>query len=258
MDINILEDYLVGQLFAILLVFTRLGTALMFLPAFGESYVNTRARLLLALTLSFAMAPFVERFLPEVPGDPARLAFLLMGEIFIGALIGFVGRFLVSAMHIAGMVISFQSSLQLATQFDNTQTSQSSMIGNLLSISAVVFILALDLHHMMLRGIIDSYTLMSPAVFPPVEDIADYMARLLSITYRVGVQFAAPSMVGALLLYLLAGVLSRLMPNMQVFFVILPLQLMIAFFLLMAAFSSILTEFARFFTTMFSDFLEGI
>jgi flagellar biosynthetic protein FliR len=121
----------------------------------------------------------------------------------------------------------------------------------------VVFILALDLHHMMLRGIMDSYTLFNPAMFPPVDEISDYLAKLLAVTYRVAIQFAAPNIVGALLLYLTAGVLARLMPNMQVFFVMMPLQLMISFFLIMAAFYSIMTEFARFFTTMFGDFLEG-
>ncbi len=255
---NILEGYLVSNLFAVLIVFARLGSALMIMPGFGEFYVLARSRLLLALILSLAMAPFLEPYLPEVPDDPARLMLLLLGEIMIGLLIATVARILISAMHVAGMVISFQSSLALANQFDITQASQSSIIGNFLSVTAMVFIFSLDLHHMLLRGITDSYTLMLPGAMPPVDDIADYLARLVSYMYRVGVQLAGPSIAAGLLLYLAAGILSRVMPNMQVFFVIMPLQIALSFFILMIAFNTIMIEFAEYFSATFSDFLEGI
>ncbi len=258
MTINILETYLVEQLFAVLVVFTRFGAAFMVMPGFGEPYVFMRSRLLIAITMSVAMAPFLEQFLPPVSPDPARLGVLLLGEIFMGILLGTVARFLVSAMHVAGMVISYQSSLALATQFDTTQASQGSIFGNFLSLSALLFIFALDLHHMMLRGVADSYTLVTPGTFPPVGDVANYMGFLLGRIFEVGVQLAAPSLVIGLLLYLSVGVLARLMPNMQVFFVMMPLQLMLSFFILMAVFASIMTEFGRYFSETFSAFLEGL
>ncbi len=255
---NPLEGYLVSQLFAILIVFTRMGGALTMLPGFGENYVSIRWRLILALAISLLMAPFLEQYLPPIPPDPARLLFLLTGELFIGVFVGLVARFLVAAMHVAGMVISYQSSLALATQFDATQAGQGSIIGNLLAISALMLIFALDLHHMLLRGVADSYTLMEPGVFPPMEDMFNYLASLTSHIFRVGVQFAAPSIVVGLLVYLSAGILGRLMPNMQVFFVMMPLQLLVGFFILMAVFHSIMTAFAQYFAETYSNFLQGV
>jgi flagellar biosynthesis protein FliR len=258
MTFNILEGYLVAQLFAILIVFARFGAALMFMPAFGESYIYMRHRLLLALGIALVMAPFLEPYLPSVPKDPLRLSYLLAGEMFIGSLYGLVARFLVSTMHIAGMIISYQSSLALATQFDTTQAAQGSIVGNMLTMFSLVLIFTFDLHHMLLRGVADSYTLMSPTSFPPMEDIADYMGQLINRIFRVGVQLAAPSIVAGLLLYLAAGILSRLMPNMQVFFVIMPLQILLSFFVLMAVIVSIFTEWTRFFAGTYSEFLEGL
>lgn len=255
---NPLEGYLVSQLFAVLIVFTRMGGALTMLPGFGESYISIRWRLLMALSVSLLMAPLLEPYLPPIPPDPARLLFLLTGELFIGIFVGLVARFLIAAMHVAGMIISYQSSLALATQFDATQAAQGSIIGNLLTISALMLIFALDLHHMLLRGVADSYTLMEPGIFPPIEDMSNYLSSLASHVFRVGVQFAAPSIVIGLLIYLSAGILGRLMPNMQVFFVMMPLQLLVGFFILMAVFHSIMTEFAQYFSETYSDFLEGI
>lgn len=258
MTINILEGYLVSQLFAVLIVFTRLGAAMMTMPGFGEPYVNLRARLLMSLAISFALAPFLEQFLPALPKDPASLTVMLFGELFIGVMLGIVARFLISTMHVAGMIISYQSSLALATQFDTTQASQGSVFGNFLSLSAVLMIFALDLHHVLLRGVADSYTLITPGTPLPLGDVADYMGYLVMRIFEIGVQLAAPSIVIGLLIYLSAGILARLMPNMQVFFVMMPLQLFVSFFLLMAVFSSIMLEFSRFFTEEYAAFLEKL
>ncbi len=258
MDINLLETYLVTQLFAVLLVFARMGSALLAMPGFAEPYISIRARLLLALAFSFALAPFLERFLPAIPDDPFHLTIMLIGEIGAGLIMGTVARFLVSAMHVAGMIISFQSSLALATQFDTTQASQGSIFGNFLSLSAILYIFTLDLHHMLLRGVADSYTLMTPGRMIPFGDISEYLAVLVQEIFEIGVLLAAPSIVIGLLLYLAAGVLARLMPNMQVFFVIMPLQLLLSFFVMMVVFSAIMTKFITSFTDIYSDFLQGL
>jgi flagellar biosynthetic protein FliR len=258
MELNLLQSLLVTQLFAVLILFSRLGAALMLFPVFGESFVNPRTRLLLALALSVMLAPFMEMYLPPLPKDPLHLTFLLAGEITIGAFIGIVARLLLNVTHVGGMIISYQSSLSLATQFDNTQASQGSIVGNFLTMSGLLLILSFDLHHMMLRGVVDSYTILPSTQFPPMEDISNYVAQLIAYVFRVGVQIAAPSIVVGLLMYLSAGLIARLMPNMQIFFVMMPFQLWISIFLLMATFHSMMEVFIAFFSSTFADFLEGI
>ncbi len=258
MKFNVLEGYLTEQIFAVLIVFTRLGTAMMTMPGFGESYVPSRIRLSLAIVLSLALAPFLESYLPPVPKDPGRLVALLLGEIFVGLLIGTVARFLIAAMHVAGMIISYQSSLSIATQFDPTQAAQGTVLGNFLSVSALTFLFTLDLHHVMLRGVTDSYSLIVPGNFPPMNDLADYFGQLMSHVFEVGVQLSAPSIVIGLMINFTAGILARLMPTMQVFFILQPLQLIVSIFVLMIVFQMMMNEFAQFFSVTFSDFLEGL
>lgn len=257
MEGNILQDILISQLFAVLVLFARLGSAMMLFPIFGEAFVNSRSRLLLALSISVMLAPLLERYLPTIPTNTGALAVLLIGEVTIGVFIGLVARFLLNALHVAGMVFSFQSGLSLATQFDATQASQGSILGNFLTLSGMMLIFSMDLHHIMLRGVVDSYSLLPSNEFPPIEQMSEYLATLVSYIFRVGVQIAAPSIVVGLLLYLAAGLLARLMPNMQVFFVITPLQLFISLFLLMATFNSMMMEFVYFFSSTFADFLDG-
>jgi flagellar biosynthetic protein FliR len=114
------------------------------------------------------------------------------------------------------------------------------------------------MHHVLLRGVVDSYTLLPTSQFPPVEEFSNYFAQLLNYVFRVGVQLAGPSIVVGLLMYLSAGIIARLMPNMQIFFVIMPFQLWISIFLLMATFHSMMEVFMAFFSSHFADFLEEI
>src|SRR5690606_14571073 len=113
-------------------------------------------------------------------------------------------------------------------------------IGLFLTIMAITALFTTDLHHIMLAAFADSYNLMVPGQFAPVEDMADYMAKMVSGAFIMGVKLAAPMIAMSLLIYLGAGLLSRLMPSMQVFFVLMPLQILLSFFILMTALSGIL------------------
>ncbi len=251
-----LEEFLVSNIFAVLLVFTRVGSGLMAMPGFGETYVSMRIRLGLAFALAVLTAPIVANLLPPPPDSPVTLTILLMSEVFIGVAIGMVCRVMIATMHIAGMMISMQSGLAMATQFDASQASQGSIIGSMLSITAVVLIFSLNLHHIMLRGLTDSYQLFAVGSLPPVEDFAFYFAKLVSAVFLLAFKLASPVIVIGLLLYLGAGVLARLMPNMQVFFILLPPQVFIGLFMLMSVFAAIMFEFSDFYTDTLYEFLS--
>jgi len=175
-----LEQFLITELFAFLLVFSRMGSAIMLLPGIGEAYVSPRSRLLFALAVSLVLTPFAQRYMPEIPGAPLSLGVLLLAEITIGVFMGLLARLIISAMHTAGMIIAFQSGLAAAMMFDVNAGGQSSPFGNMLTVTALMLLFALDLHHVMLMGVADSYSLFAPGNFPPMEDFADMARRIVT------------------------------------------------------------------------------
>lgn len=250
-----LEHFLVSEIFTFLLAFTRIGTAVMVLPGIGEQYVSARIRLLFALAASLVMVPILEPIMPEAPGSPLLLTLLLTAESFTGLFLGMTVRIFIAGLHTVGMIIAFQSSLAGAMIFDITQAGQSSAIGNLLSICALVLMFTTDLHHNIFGAIFDSYTLFSPGAVPPVEDFAYFTAALVNKVFTLAVQLASPLIAVGLLVYISAGVLARLMPTMQVFFVIIPLQLMVNFFVLMSIFSGLMLWYISYFEETVGGFL---
>ncbi len=253
---SLLEQFLVSELFAFLMIFVRVGTGIMVLPGFGEAYVSTRIRLIFALMMSLALVPIFSPLMPAIPGSPLSLFVLLIAEMLVGIFIGYLSRLLVSTMQIAGSIIAYQSSLAMATMFDISQGGQTTVISNFLTLIAVVLFFSLDIHHIMLMGLADSYTLFPPGQFPIVGDMAEHYMELFSQVFRIAIQLSAPHIVFALLFYLGSGVLSRLMPTMQVFFILMPPQIMIAFFLLMATLTTIMLTYTSFVEETLRAFLD--
>ncbi len=235
-----LEAFVLSQVFAFLLIFFRLGAACVVLPGIGESYVPPRVRLGFALAFSLALTPVLSPSLPPVPGSPLSLFLLILSEVMIGLFMGWIVRIMLAAMHTAGMIIAMVSGLSAALMFDTTQASQGSIVGNFLSLVALVIFFAMDLHHVVFKGLLDSYTLFVPGQFPPVEDFANMASQLVSKIFLIAVQISTPLLMVALVVYIAAGILSRLMPIMPVFFVIIAPQLLISFFLLMVTLSAMM------------------
>ncbi len=250
-----LSQILITELFAFLLVFCRMGSAIMVLPGFGEAYVPVRIRLLLAAMFSLLLAPVLQN-LPHIPNNIMSLFNLLLAEILIGLFLGGLSRMLISAIHMAGMIIAYQSSLASAVTQDLTLSqAQGTSLGNLLGVSALVLLFTTDLHYLILRGLADSYTLFTAGQFPQVEDFASHATQTMSASFQMAMQIAAPHLVIGLLIYLGAGIIARLMPNIQIFFLLMAPQLLISFFILMISFSAIMLWYMEYFKDSLGGFL---
>jgi flagellar biosynthetic protein FliR len=221
-----LEQILPAEIFAIMLIFVRVGAATMLLPGYGEPFVSPRLRLMLALMVSLVVAPVLSKTLPKMPESATLLALLIVGEVVIGVFIGTVARMFIAALTTAGMLIGYMSSMANALTNDPSAAQQGSIAGSFLTIVALLTIMTLDLHHMLLMAVVDSYDLFVPGQVPPISDFADMIARTVAETFLLAFQIAAPFVVVGLIFYLGLGLLGRLMPQMQVFFVAMPLQIL--------------------------------
>jgi len=236
----VLEQFATAQLYAFLLVFCRVGSGFMVLPGIGEAYVMPRARLILALAVSLVITPVAAPLFPVMPASPAGLIVIMLQEIAAGLFIGFICRMMIACMHIAGQIISMQSSLASAMMFDVSQSSQGAAIGNFLSVFAVVLIFITNLHHLMLMGFYESYSVFIPGHMLSIADAAQTLARVLSDAFLMAMKISAPFIVSGIMVYLIAGIMARLMPNLQVFFLMMPAQITLSFFILLITISSIL------------------
>lgn len=229
--------------FGFLLVFARVGSALMLMPALGEAMIPATVRLSLGLVLSVAVYPIVRTTLPVEPAQPLALIPVVATEIATGLIIGAIARFLMMALQIAGSLMAVQSGLAFAMSYDPTQGQQSALVGNFLTLMATATIFATDLHHVLIAGLVGSYQTLPPGALPPAEDVARLGTELVAQAFLLGIQVGAPFLIYGLVFNVALGVLNRLMPTLQVFFVALPVQVASTIALFMIALPLAMTWF---------------
>ena len=240
-------EFTTNVIFSYSLIFARLGSALLFLPGLGETYVSARARLALGLVLSLIFYPLLVDMLPQMPGEFLRVFTFLLREVTIGVFIGVFARIIISALHTAGMKISYMNGLSAAMLFDTNQSSQGSIVGVFLSILAITLFFTSKLHYITFEAIYQSYTILPSTEPVNFGSLAKITTELISDVFVISFKIASPIIVIGLFLYLAAGLIARLMPNMQVFFVLVPIQIWISFFVLMSSISIIMLIFLNFY-----------
>lgn len=246
MVISLLEHFVVGQLFTFLMLFSRIGTCLMILPAIGDVYVMPRIRLLLAAMISVLVTPLMADSMPPVPGSPLTMTLLIGAEVLIGAFFGTIVRIIMSVMNVAGTIIANQSSLAIASIFEATAGVQTAIVSNFFTLGAITLFFTLNLHHIVLAAIIESYSVFPGGQFLDVGDGSNLLARRLGDAFLLGVQFSAPHIVMSLVFYLAAGIMSRMMPSFQVFFVLMPPQVVLALMLLIIIIAPMMAVYSQF------------
>ncbi len=132
----------------------------------------------------------------------------------------------VSALGTAGQIMGLETGLSFAQTTDPTQGQAGQIFGVFLGMMGVTLIFATGLHHMFIAGVAGSYDIIAPGAPPPVGDLTELAVDTVALSFRVGFQIAMPIIAAGLVFRVGLGVLARLIPQIQVFFVVLPLQLL--------------------------------
>jgi flagellar biosynthetic protein FliR len=245
-----------GPVLVYMLVFARVGAMVMLLPQIGEIGVPSRVRLVLALAISFALAPTVMSQYPqEAPASSIALSILIAKETTIGVLVGAMARIIMSALQVAGFLIATQTGLAYAQTLDPSQGEQGAVLGNFLSILGTLMVFLTNLHHLAIGAIAGSYRMMPPGEALPTQDMAQLTINLVSGSFALGFQLAAPFLVFGFAVYAGLGLLARLMPQLQIFFVAVPINIVCGFLILLAMLGAMMTIFVNYYATQMANFL---
>jgi flagellar biosynthetic protein FliR len=228
----------------------------MLLPGFGEAYVPPRVRLIFALSFSFALMPMLADRIPVLPADLDRFVIALATEIGIGLFFGSLCRIVMMSVLSAGSIIALQTGIANALSVDPTTAQQAAVTGNFLIIVTLVLIFATGLDHTTLQALVGTYAVMPPGRLPPIGDFANFDSRAVADSFTLAVQMSAPFLVYGLVFTGAMGLLARLMPTLQVFFVAMPAQLLIGLGLLAVTLSSMMIWFLDSYERQIAPFLS--
>jgi flagellar biosynthetic protein FliR len=224
-------EFLPQTVWVIGLVFARVGALMMLAPGIGDQFVPQRARLIVSLFIAFALAPIVSVKIGPVPTDSGEMFLAIMKEILIGLSLGLTTRILFSALATAGAIAGMQTGLAMAMAFDPSQQQQGAVFGTFLALLGTALVFQADVHHLFIMGAAKSFDNFLPGAPLPLGDIVQFSIRAFSQAFSLAIQITAPLLLFGAVINIALGIINRVAPAIQVFFIAQPVQVLLGIML---------------------------
>ena len=157
----------------------------------------------------------------------------------------------------AGRFIATSIGMANAQIFNPSISNQASIPGLMLTTMGIMILFATNMHHTLILAVIDSYSLFPPGVLMPVGDFSLVISRTVSDSFKIALQISAPFIVLSLVFFMGLGMLARLMPQLQIFFVGLPIQITGGIFLFSVILSGLFTVFINYYGTHLNEYITS-
>ncbi len=233
-----------------MLVFARLSAMVVTMPVFGFSTVYVRVRILFAFVLTLIITPMLSPSVHYMPTHLLQLFVDVSREILVGLMVGYGAQIIFEAIMIAGSFVGFQLGLAIMNVIDPTSQQNSPIIGNFWMMVILMFFIVTHAHYFLVETLFLNFKIIHPAAAQFHGSLGTTIIRSGSLMYNMAIHFAAPIMVLILIFDVGTAFMARVMPQMNIFFVSLPIKLLFGMFLLMIS--------LNIFQDMFGYFIDQI
>ncbi len=219
------------------LVMGRIMPIILFAPFIGGSLAPSQVKLGVGLTLTVLVYPFVS----ETRIAPSALAFmlLLLKEVLVGYVVAFVATFAFEAARAAGTLVDTMSGANMATVYVPQIQQQASLLADLKFQFAIVAFLALDGHHLVIRALVESFGSVPLNAWPRFSHgfwpLFERVMRVSGDLVVVAVALAAPASIAAFVVDVALGLVNRVAPQIQVFFISMAIKPLVVVVITLAA-----------------------
>ncbi|MHB2147782.1 flagellar biosynthetic protein FliR [Calditrichota bacterium LG25] len=244
-----------------LLVFSRLSAMLATMPLFAFSTVNVRVRILLAFILTLIIAPILSQQMSYQPTAFLQMALDIMREVLIGLMVGYGAQIIFEAIMIAGTYVGFQLGLAIMNVIDPTSQENMPIIGNFWVMVVLMLLIVTNTHHFLIESLFLNFKVIKPASAVFHAAAGQTFIRSGSMMFDLAIRFAAPLMIFILLFDVAISFMARVMPQMNIFFVSLPLKIAFGIFLLIVSldiFQGLFAYIADQMEGLVGDIIRGI
>ena len=142
-------------------------------------------------------------------------------------MMGFISYMLFSSIYIAGQLIDMRIGFGMVSMFDPITNVQIPITADFYVIIATVMMLVTDAHHLLIQAIVDSYNILpiGEAVFDGA--VISQIFKLFTSVFELGFKIAAPITVSILITDISLGIISKSMPQINVFMLGMPIKIIL-------------------------------
>jgi len=221
-----------SDVFLFALVLCRIGGLFAALPVFGGRRLPARIKIVAVLAITMVCLPVLQITPPPVPEDAFTLGLLVVREMLIGLTLAFITQIIFAAVELSGQIIGLQMGFSISSVIDPSMGNQMQIMSVMQSLLATLFFLSLNIHHVFIRAIVDSFAVIPLGSWKMSEALLHFLVKATTDVFILGIRLAAPVMVALLLTTVVLGIMARAFPQMNVFMVSFPLNIGLGFMVL--------------------------
>jgi len=238
------------------LVFARLSGLMMSAPILSSSSVPIQIKLAASLFFSLIIFPLINYNTQALSLSTHWILYTLTigKEIIIGLSLGYIIKFLFTGIQLAGQIIDFQMGFGMARVIDpqsGTQTLLTSQFGNIL---AMMIFLGINAHYALLKAVVESFTLIPLYVSSLHPQFFHSIVTLAGNIFTISLKAGAPIIIVLLLVQIAIGIMNRIIPQMNIFMVSLPLKIGIG----LLTMGLVMPYFLHFFAGLFGSLYQNL
>jgi flagellar biosynthetic protein FliR len=228
-------DHIAQILPVYLLVFARMSALALTLPVFGYSAVNVRIRITIAAAFTLIVAPVLVKNDLVTYTSTLVLAFDIGREVLIGLILGFGTRVIFEAISMAGAIAGMQMGVAMMNAFDPMSQEQQPIISNFWVLLVLILFLITNSHYYFIELMVQNYKMIpiASARFQPI--LGQTIVHGGGIIFELAIKFAAPAIAFLLITDVALGYMARIMPNLNIFFIMLPMKIALGIFILITS-----------------------
>lgn len=226
------------------------------MPVMGGRQTPTKVNAILAFLVTLLIFPVVKDHLPQVSLEPLRLIVLIGKETLFGMILGFIARLILTAIQFGGTVIGYQMGFAQANILDPQSHQQVPLMGQFLNVVGILVFLAIDGHHIFLKALVRSYEVIPPGQLDFSGETMPYVMQLTGDMFVLGLTLVAPILVVLVLSMFALGIMSRLMPQLNVLILSFPVKIAIGLVLIGIGMNIIVAILGSEFNSLTQRFLQ--
>ncbi len=216
------------------LMFFRINAMVMVLPVFSYPVIPVRVRVLLSFAITLFILPTLTPS-EETIDSLVILTGMIIREIFVGLFIGFGAKMIFEAFNMAGSFVARQMGIGIANVMDPTSRQQIPVISQFWILVMMAYFLAFDGHYLFITALVKINTLVAPAYADFKPAVGELLVRSGSMSFDIGLKLALPAMIFLLLADGAIALTARVMPQMNIFLVTLPVKIGTGLFVLITS-----------------------
>jgi flagellar biosynthesis protein FliR len=243
----------------VLLILARTVPLIVISPIFGGRTVPGQHKVGLAMILVVALYPCLyPTMVGKIPVQGAAYWGLILKELAVGAMLGFLSSLVFFAIESAGNLIDVQRGTQQASVLVPQLDIQGPVFANLHIQLATVLFFSLNCHHLYIRGYFQSFELIPVHQYPKFSEhfqtMINQIIHMSGGIFAVALQLTAPIVLAIFMVDVVMGVMNRIAPMVQVYFLAMPFKAVVGIIMFIASFGYIL----KYMSSLFGDMLREL